>query len=194
MIQGLTTGARLTTVMRMMTSDNELALAAAAGDGAALSSLLDRHYDRLFAFCFRLTGSRAEAEDLTQDICIALPAKLLRFGGRARLTTWLYRVAVNAAHDRRRKQARHAKAASGWGTWEQNRNAANDEEAAKTDWLYHAMAQLAPDLRDTLALVLDDLTHAEVADILDISEGTVAWRVSQAKKALRAIRRTEDAP
>ena len=100
-------------VMRMTTSDEALATAAANGDGRAFALLLDRQYDRLFALCFRLTGNRAEAEDLTQDICAALPAKLASYKGQSRVTTWLYRVAVNAAHDRPRRQARpHAAGAS----------------------------------------------------------------------------------
>ena len=111
--------------MRMMTDDAELARSAAAGDGAAFASLLDRHYDRLFALCFRLTGRRSEAEDLCQDICLSLPARLSSFAGQSKVTTWLYRVAVNAAHDRRRKAARYQKATEGWGDWELNRASAD---------------------------------------------------------------------
>ncbi len=179
--------------MRMMTSDEDLAAAAASGDGAAFASLLDRHYDRLFAFCFRLTGSRSEAEDLTQDICAALPAKLGSYQARAKVTTWLYRVAVNAAHDQRRKRATYAKATTGWGDWEINRVAAHQETADQIDWLTAAMNQLNEDLRDTLALVLDEMTHAQAAEILGVSEGTISWRISEAKKALRAIKTQEDA-
>ena len=54
--------------MRMDSDDDALARAAAAGDRAAFAALLGRHYDRLFGLAFRLTGRRAEAEDLTQDI------------------------------------------------------------------------------------------------------------------------------
>ena len=177
--------------MRMTTSDEDLAEAAAAGDGAAFASLLDRHYDRLFAFCFRLTGSRADAEDLTQDICAALPAKLASYQRRAKVTTWLYRVAVNAAHDRRRKRATYAKATTGWGDWEIQRTAENDDTAEKLDWLTVAMRQLPIDLRDTLALVLDEMTHAQAGDVLGVSEGTISWRISEAKKALRVIKEQE---
>ncbi|PUB10837.1 RNA polymerase sigma factor [Yoonia sediminilitoris] len=176
----------------MMTSDEDLAEAAAHGDGAAFASLLDRHYDRLFAFCFRLTGVRAEAEDLTQDICAALPAKLASYERRAKVTTWLYRVAVNAAHDRRRKRATYLKASDGWGDWEVARNAANRDTDEKIDWLTQAMNQLDDALRDTLALVLDDMTHAQAAEVLGVSEGTISWRISEAKKALRAIKEKED--
>jgi RNA polymerase sigma factor (sigma-70 family) len=177
----------------MIVSDESLALAAAGGDGQAFAALLDRHYDRLFAFCFRLTGVRAEAEDLTQDICAALPAKLRSYEGKAKVTTWLYRVAVNATHDRRRRQATHARAANGWGDWELARQDQIAEDRAALDWLTVAMNALPEDLRDTLALILDDVTHAEAAQILGISEGTVSWRISEAKKRLRAVREKEEA-
>lgn len=177
----------------MTTSDEDLAQAAARGDGAAFSALLERHYDRLFGLCFRLTGSRAEAEDLTQDICAALPAKLASYRRQAKVTTWLYRVAVNAAHDRRRRQASHGRAAQGWGDWEKARQAANAETQDRLDWLTEAMRSLPPDLRDTLALVLDDMTHAQAGEVLGISEGTVSWRLSEARKHLKALREKEGA-
>lgn len=175
----------------METSDTSLARAAANGDSAAFSSLLERHYDRVFRLCFRLTGSAPEAEDLTQDICAALPAKLASFRGGAAFTTWLYRLCVNAAHDRRRRAATHAKAANGWGDWELNRRAANDETADAVDWLTQTMRALPEDLRDTLALILDDMTHAQAGTVLGISEGTISWRVSEAKKQLADLRRKE---
>ena len=176
----------------MEVSDETLAMAAADGDAAAFSLLLERHYDTLFRLAFRLTGTRDQAEDLTQDICTALPAKLASFRGSARFTTWLWRVVVNANHDRRRRQATRARHADGWGDWEKNRRAANEEEAEAVDWLTQAMRSLSDDLRDTLALVLDDATHAQAADILGISEGTVSWRISEAKKHLRTLRAQED--
>ncbi len=178
--------------MRMDVSDEDLAEAAARGDRTAFSALMERCYDRLFRLAFRLTGSRAEAEDLTQDVCAALPAKITRFGGQALFTTWLYRVVVNAAHDRRRRLASHRRAAEGWGAWEIARLEADAESAQQVDWLITAMRSLPDDLRDTLALVLDEVTHAQAAAILGISEGTVSWRISEAKKKLKEIRTQED--
>lgn len=179
--------------MRMTVSDEALAQAAANGDRQAFASLLARHYDRLFGLAFRLTGSRAEAQDLTQDICAALPAKLATYRGQSKVSTWLYRVAVNAAHDRRRRMATYMKASDGWGDWELARQDEISTGRQQLDWLTAAMARLSHDLRDTLALVLDDLTHAEVASILGVSEGTISWRISEAKKRLRAIRTEEEA-
>lgn len=178
--------------MRMQTPDEALASAAAGGDRDAFAALLERHYERIFGLAFRLTGTRAEAEDLTQDICLALPAKLGSWRGEARFTTWLYRVTVNAAHDRRRRAASRAKAADGWGDWEVNRRAGIAEAAAAQDWLTATMARLSPELRDTVALTLgEDLSQRDAAEVLGISEGTVAWRMSEVKKRLREMARAE---
>ncbi|MDJ1018034.1 MAG: RNA polymerase sigma factor [Paracoccaceae bacterium] len=175
----------------MEVSDEALAGQAADGDAEAFSALLTRHYDRVFRLAFRLTGVKAEAEDLTQDVCLALPTKLAGFRGQARFTTWLYRVVVNAAHDRRRRAATRANAATGWCEVEQARRAEALEEAEAQDWLTAAMRALPVDLRDTVALVLDDMTHGETAEVLGISEGTVSWRMSEAKKRLRQMKEDE---
>jgi RNA polymerase sigma-70 factor (ECF subfamily) len=174
--------------MLMETDDETLARAAASGDRSAFALLLRRHYDRIFRLAFRLTGSRAEAQDLTQDICAALPAKLATWRGQARFTTWLYRITVNAAHDRRRRHFTRAKAASGWGDWEIARQDEMATQAQALDWLTGAMQRLSPELRDTVALVLgEELTQAQAGDVLGVSEGTVAWRMAQVKKRLRAM-------
>ena len=178
----------------MDSSDENLAKAAAAGDRRAFGALVARHYDRIFRLAFRLTGSRAEAQDLAQEICAALPAKLAGWRGEARFTTWLYRVTINAAHDLRRRQATRARAADGWGDWEIARQ---DEIAAAREaqaWLAQAMTRLSPTLRDTVALVLgQDLTQAEAGAVLGISEGTVAWRMAEVKRCLRAMATKEAA-
>lgn len=190
--QGLTFGARHSYVKHMDGTDEALATAAAGGDREAFAALLTRHYDRLFAFAFRLTGSRDQAEDLTQDICAALPGKLKGFRGEARFTTWLYRVTVNAAHDKRRRSATRARAANGWGDWEVMRRATMREAGDALDWLAGAMTTLPDDLRDTVALVLgEEMKQAEAARVLDVSEGTIAWRMSEVKKRLRALYETE---
>ena len=174
--------------MLMETDDDTLARAAAGGDRAAFSLLLTRHYDRIYGLAWRLTGARAEAQDLTQDICAALPAKLAHWRGEARFTTWLYRVTVNAAHDLRRRQATRARAADGWGDWELARQDEIATQAEAMDWLTWAMQRLTPALRDTVALVLgEELTQAEAGEILGLSEGTVAWRMSDVKKRLRRM-------
>ena len=179
----------------MDTPDETLAAAAALGDRAAFSALLSRHYDRVFRTAYRLTGRRAEAEDLTQEVCAALPAKLRLWRGEARFTTWLYRVTVNAAHDQRRRQSARSRAALGWGEWETERQARIAEDAGAQAWLAAAMRRLPPDLCDTVALVCgEELTQAEAAQVLGLSEGTVAWRMSEVKRRLRDMARQEGTP
>ena len=176
----------------MDVSDDTLARAAADGDGKAFALLLERHYDRIFRLAFRFMGRREDAEDLTQDICAALPAKLAQYRGEARVTSWLYRVVFNAAQDLRRRRATQTKAAEDWGAHEPDRRAAQSEAAEAQGWLMQAMRHLPEDLRDTLVLIFDDLTHAEAAEVLGVSEGTVSWRMSEARKALRALKEAEE--
>jgi len=178
--------------MRMEASDEALARAASAGDAGAFSALLARHHDRLFSPAFRLTGNRAEAEDLTQDICLALPTRIGGFRGEAKFSTWLYRVAMNAASDRRRRAATRARAADGWGEVEIARRAEAAEQAAAMDWLTRAMEALPQELRETLALTLDEeMTHAEAAEVLGLSEGTISWRLSEVRRRLRTMKELE---
>lgn len=180
--------------MRMDTPDEALALAAQGGDRAAFAALVNRHYDRIYRLAWRLTGSAADGQDLAQEICAALPAKLGSFRHEARFTTWLYRVVVNAAADLRRRHMTRARAADGWGDWELSRQAEAAEAREARLWLEAAMATLSGDLRETVALVLgEDLTQAEAGAVLGVSEGTIAWRMSEVKKRLRALA-AEDRP
>ncbi len=178
--------------MRMKTSDEDLATAAANGDADAFATLLARHYDRIFRLAFRLSGRADLAEDLTQDICLALPGKITGFRAQAQFTTWLYRVVVNAAEDARRRRASHSRAAASWGDVEKMRRAEAAETAEAVDWLERAMRSLPCELQDTLALTLEDeMTHAQAAEVLGVSEGTVSWRMSEIRKRLRVMRQEE---
>ena len=190
--QGLRARARQSIVMLMDTPDETLATAAASGDRAAFGVLIQRHYDRVQGLAWRLTGNPVEAQDLAQDIFAALPAKLRHWRAEARFSTWLYRVVVNAAHDQRRRHATRTKAADGWGDWEIARQDEIVAERARLDWLAHAMTQLSPELRDTVALVLgEELTQARAGEVLGLSEGTIAWRMAEVKKRLRAMAQEE---
>ncbi len=79
--------------------DEDLAARAALGDGAAFRTLLGRHYDRVFRIVYSVVRNQSEAEDVTQEIWAGLPKKLRNWRAEAKLTSWLYRVALNAAKD-----------------------------------------------------------------------------------------------
>src|ERR671914_272257 len=87
-------------------SDEALAAAANAGDRGALEVLLARHLDRVHAICRRGTGHPEGALDATPEALIAVTRGLHRYDGRALFTTWLYRVATNAALDELRRRKR----------------------------------------------------------------------------------------
>jgi RNA polymerase sigma-70 factor (ECF subfamily) len=173
--------------MLKMTDDSELAAAAMRGDREAFRRLVERHYDMIYRIAYRIVGSAADAEDITQDVCITLATKLSRFGNRSRFTTWLISIVINRCRDflRRRKssQALIEKYAS--------QRQAEDDDAADTRsriaWLDATLQSLDQNLRETVVLILDaELTHAEAAKVLGCAEGTVSWRMNEARKQLSA--------
>lgn len=173
--------------MRMNTDDNALAERAAGGDRVAFQSLLERHYDTIFRIAYRFTGLRQDAEDLTQDICASLPARLRSFRGEARFTSWLYRVVVNAAQDLRRKQVNAGRLNAAYGEISELERDQADQTKQEIAWLYETLEQLGDDLRQTAILVVaEGLNHAEAAAALNIKESTVSWRMHELRKRLKA--------
>ncbi|MHA1158316.1 MAG: RNA polymerase sigma factor [Alphaproteobacteria bacterium] len=177
----------------MDSSDTALIGRIRGGDGDAFAQLMARHYALIFRLAFRVLGHTSDAEDLTQDICVALPDKLRNFRGDAAFTTWLYRVTANAATDRLRQRAAQTRAWNGWGEMEQLNRATTHQGEMDRRWLQDAMGCLSGELRETVALVLGEaMTHAEAAAVLQVSEGTVSWRMSEVRKALRAFADNEE--
>src|SRR3954464_6949511 len=84
--------------------DSTLAAAAAQGDREAFAALLERHYARIHGLAWRLTGSRADADDIAQDVCCALVEKIGSFRGEAKFSTWLVGVTFNACRDFQRRR------------------------------------------------------------------------------------------
>ena len=172
--------------------DEMLASRAAAGDRAAFRSLMERHYDRVFRVAFGVLGREAEAEDVAQDVWAAIPRRLRSWRGDARFTTWLHTVTLNAARDALRRGAAQARLMAGFAEVDDLRRGETTEEEARLHWLRTALEALSDDLRETAALVLgDDMTHAEAAEVLGIAEGTVAWRMSEIRKRLKAMAKEE---
>jgi len=168
-------------------TDEGLAIRAANGDREAFAELVERHYGRILSLGRRMLGSRAEAEDLAQDVCIGLARRIRSFRGEARFTTWLYRVVLNAGRDALRRRASRGAVQQGYAEVDQLRRAGDAARAAEAEWLRAALDGLKEDLRETVVLVLDqELTHAEAGEVLGVSEGTVSWRLHEARKALKA--------
>src|SRR5437016_62109 len=85
-------------------SDSDLVAAAVAGDRDAFGTLLERHYNRIHGLAWQLTGSRADADDIAQDVCCTLVEKIASFRGEAKFTTWLCGIIFNACRDFRRRR------------------------------------------------------------------------------------------
>ena len=86
------------------TPTTALVAAAQAGDRRALDTLLRRHYDRVHAVCRRIAGSSRDADDAAQEAMICIVRGLARFDGRRPFSTWVYRIATNAALDELRRR------------------------------------------------------------------------------------------
>ena len=84
--------------------DLSLVAAAAAGDRPAFETLLRKHYDRIHGLAWQLTGIRADADDVAQEVCCALVEKIGSFRGEAKFITWLCGITVNACQDFRRRR------------------------------------------------------------------------------------------
>ena len=176
----------------MASNDNDLAAQAIAGDRAAFATLLGRHYDLIYRLAWRMLSNRQDAEDLTQDICVALPKKLKSFHGRSKLTTWLYQVTMNAARDHLRRRSTIARIHSEYMDTDALQKAGDRARQKEMEWAYEAINTLPEDLRETAMLVVaEGLNHAEAAAILEIKEATVSWRMMKVREHLKALALSE---
>lgn len=172
----------------MSIADNELARRAAAGEAAAFRLLLERHYDMVFRMAYRFLGSRADAEDMAQEVAVALASKVRLFKGGSAFSTWLYRVVINACRDHARGQSRHRRLQVDYAVAHAHREADWDESDRRCKWLYRAINELDPALKATALLILaEDLSHAQAGEILGVKESTVSWRMHEVRKKLKVM-------
>lgn len=147
--------------------------------------ILEAHYDTIFAFSVQALGCREEAQDLTHDVCLSLAEKLPEFRGECRVTTWLYRIVLNAARDRIRARHRRARLDDAWRDHAAAACDSNARASAAREWLSDAMKVLDETDRVMIALAVSaGFTQAETAEILEMSPGTVAWRMSEIRRKL----------
>jgi RNA polymerase sigma-70 factor (ECF subfamily) len=176
-------------------TDRELVDRARGGDATAFGQLVRRHQPRIHRLAAHLLRSRAEAEDVAQETFIRAYRALARFDGRSEPYTWFYRIAVNLSLNAlRSRKARRVTTESDDPRLDglaQETQAPGDppgDDARRQ--LYAALAQgideLSDTLRTTLVLVcVDGRSHEEASAILGAPEGTIAWRVHEARKKLR---------
>jgi RNA polymerase sigma-70 factor (ECF subfamily) len=158
------------------------------GDREAFRQLLQAHYAMIYRVSYRFTGHPSDAEDVTQEVCMALVDKLRSYHGGSSFSTWLYRVVVNQCHDYRKKRTSDGARDTAYVALEAMEAADAREANQIASWLYRAIAALKPPLPETALLVLaEELSHAEAAKVLGCKESTVSWRMGEIRKQLTAM-------
>jgi RNA polymerase sigma-70 factor, ECF subfamily len=167
--------------------DQILAGQAAAGDRAAFAALLDRHYDRIHRLAWRWCGSRDQAEDIAQDVCVKLACAIRGFRGQSKFSTWLYSIAHSVTIDHiRRDQRIGAHEASNVVMLVEVADDITPEHTLLGQELWKEVRALPPQQRDAVLLVYgEDLSHQEAAAILGCTEKTVSWHLHEARKRLK---------
>jgi len=164
--------------------DAQLAAAAASGDRRALELLLARHVDRVHGVCRRILGNEEDALDATQEALLAVARRIDSFDGRSQFTTWMYRVASNAAIDEARRRRRRAVPTEPDPERPATGPRLDDQVADRLD-VDAALGQLPVEFRAAVALRdLAGLDYAEIARILDVPPGTVRSRIARGRAVL----------
>ena len=175
--------------------DHDLVKSWQAGDPAAFEQLVRRHEKKVFRLLLRMMGNREEAQDVAQETFLSLHRHGHRFRGEARFSTFVYRVASNAALNRRRtlgrNRARLKKLAVRQAAGDDLPQGPRDPEdaAGGTELslvVREALGALKPSLRMPVLLYdIEGLAYGEIAEVLGVAEGTVKSRIHRARQALR---------
>jgi RNA polymerase sigma-70 factor (ECF subfamily) len=171
-------------------TDRELVLLMQRGDLDALGALYDRHHQRVYRTALGITNDRDAASDLLQDVFLRVYRFAKRIDPDRPLEPWLYRVTANLAYThikRRNRWYRYLFEIGDWFNRELSpgpqRQLEMDEEAAR---VRKAVASLPISQRMVVVLYyLNDLPIDEIAEVLDIPEGTVKSRLFYARNTLR---------
>ena len=181
----------MTHAEREAATASALVAAAKAGDQRAFEALVRRYRKRIFALALHITGSSSEADDITQDVFLKAYRALAAFEGRSQFFTWVYRMTVNRSLNARRDRARRGEDSDDPRielavAVDARSNPSRAAELRQTyARLLRALDGLPVDMRTTVILVsLQGLSHGEVAVVQNVSEGTIAWRMHEARRRL----------
>ena len=173
-----------------------------SGNDAAWEQLVRLHTRQVFGLCYRFTGSNSESQDLTQEVFLRVFRTLKSFrSAEGSFGTWLARVTRNLLidHYRRTRQERVTDSIdeqlptlelAGAGASTRPDHAVAGREASEI--LQAALQKLSPDLREAVILRdLQEMEYREIADVLDIPEGTVKSRINRGRAELGRLLRKQ---
>ena len=176
------------------TDDLALIARAATGDHAAFQALVERHRSMVYRIAYQFAGNHHDAEDIAQEVFIKVYRSLDRFRQDAQLTSWMYRIAMNACIDYRR---RHSPAASAPFSEEAEQKMLNTPEESPGpedttyagqlgDVLEAQVSRLPPGQRIVFVMRHHQgLKLGEIAESLGLAEGTVKRQLHAAVHRLR---------
>jgi RNA polymerase sigma factor (sigma-70 family) len=150
-------------------------------------AVVREHRNLIYKVCFTYCPNPDNRKDLEQEILMQLWHSLPRFDGRVKLSTWLYRVALNTAIAFYRKDAKHAskKANIDESVFSLAHLEPNPEHDEKIAMLYRYIEDLNEMDKALMLLYLDDNKYKCIADILGITETNVATKINRIKKTLK---------
>jgi RNA polymerase sigma-70 factor (ECF subfamily) len=174
-----------------MMDESRLIQRTAQGEPAAWEPIMLAHQEPVFRFAYLLLGDPDEAEDITQETFLRAYYHLGHFDITRPLRPWLLSITANLSRNRRRSASRYLNAISRAFHIE-TRTSPNIEERSELEQdsrqLWKAVRRLSTDDQQVIYLrFFLDLTVAEVAQALDVAEGTVKSRLNRALERLRAI-------
>lgn len=177
----------------MMDADVAAMQRLAAGDDLALNEIMSRWQQRVATFLLRMTGNHAAACDLAQETFVKLYHSRSRYKAAAAFSGYLFRIAANLAHNHHRWRKRHPSEpldALQNGIFEPVSEAASPDAALSLADTTHAVRlairQLADDLRKALEMFFyEDMSHAEIAHILNCTPKAVETRIYRARQILK---------
>jgi RNA polymerase sigma-70 factor (ECF subfamily) len=169
-------------------TETDLVARSQRGDTDAYDQLVGAYQHRIFALAYRITGNREDAWDAAQEAFLKAYRNLRAFHGRAAFSTWLHRIAVNAAIDVVRRRPPHPPVSIDLPLTTLDDPA---DEAMRKDVqqrVHRAIAGLPNEQRVVIALRdLQGLRYDEIAAVLRVPVGTVRSRISRAREALRVM-------
>ncbi len=188
------------TLDNRLDADSSLVQRCLSGDDAAWEDLVKVHTRRVYAVCYRFTGSDSEAQDLAQDVFLRVFRTLKSFrAGEGSFTVWLTRLTRNLLidHYRRSRQERVTDSIEDQLPVLEERTAMSGRTDGMlagreaSELLQSALQKLSPELRETVILRdLEELEYKEIAEVLNVPEGTVKSRLNRGRAELaRVLRR-----
>jgi RNA polymerase sigma-70 factor (ECF subfamily) len=151
------------------------------GDSQAFVALLEAHYDMIYRMAFRWCGQAADAEDVTQDVCVKIAQAIRSFRMDSAFSSWVYRIVLNTVRDQQRRQTFHAEVDDDFADSEMSA-----EQRLQLRQLWNAVRNLPEKQADAVLLVYaQELSHAQAARVMECKESTVSWYIHEARKLLK---------